>query len=385
MERNSWKPPSQVETSRSPVEGLYESGQPEFTWEAPSNSFIEDYHIQISEFLDMRWPLSPTFDRLVSKTNYVGQTRWKPESNGLLNPDQYYYWRVRAKNTNGIWGQWSEVKQFQVSIPGIPTDLKLTIEESRVYLSWKNSNEGTMPILYKIYGSNEKGFSSNDESYKHYIGQGYCSSVEQCYWNKASNFEEQVAPNYYNSTSSTSTQIVGQNLQLNNANKSFYRVVAVDKNGIESGPSDYIEVPSPFVYSIPGLAISGENYNYEIKSTVSIGNLTWPDGVGEPAFWRTKKLTCELQVGPTWLNISPSTDEDGEHYANEIEKAQEMYTLATNNIFHTEDFGNERVALCTLTGIPSDQDLEQSNKVIIKITDQNNGSHTTQTFSPSQQ
>jgi hypothetical protein len=380
VERNSWAPPPQVEISESPVEGLYESGQPEFAWQAPDDSLIEDYHIQVSEYQDMRWPLSPTFDRLVSKTNYGGQTGWKPESNGLLNPSQDYYWRVRAKNTKGIWGQWSEVKEFQVSMPGTPTDLELTIKERMVYLSWKKPSKGSTPTLYKIYGSNEKGFPANDEHYIRYIGQGYCSSAEQCYWDRASNFEQQVAPNYFNSTSNTSIQIVGQNLKLNNANKTFYRVVAVDKNGIESGASDYIEVPSPFIFSIPGKATSGENYNYEIKSTVSIGHLTWPDGGREPAFWRTKNLRCELLEAPPWLKISPSVGADDEHYADETEKAEDMYELARNDIFHTEDFGNEKAALCTLTGTPSDKYLEESNKVVIKIIDQNNESTTTQTF-----
>ena len=43
--------------------------------------------------------------------------------------------------------------------------------------------------------------------------------------------------------------MIGADVKLNNANRAFYRVVAVDEHGRRSGPSDFAEAPRPIIYS----------------------------------------------------------------------------------------------------------------------------------------
>ena len=62
---------------------------------------------------------------------------------------------------------------------------------------------------------------------------------------------------------------------LPNANKAYYRVVAVDGDGKRSGESEYVEAPRPFIYSAPvTTAPAGQAYRYQVKAIRSIGDLT---------------------------------------------------------------------------------------------------------------
>ena len=56
------------------------------------------------------------------------------------------------------------------------------------------------------------------------------------------------------------------------ANLAYYRVVAIDASGVESCPSDYVEIDRPFVYSAPvTTARAGEPYRYDVE----IGGVYW--------------------------------------------------------------------------------------------------------------
>jgi len=47
--------------------------------------------------------------------------------------------------------------------------------------------------------------------------------------------------NLLGETAETTMRVIGPDLSQPNANKAYYRVVAVDDRGLESGPSDYAE------------------------------------------------------------------------------------------------------------------------------------------------
>lgn len=79
---------------------------PEFSWSVKAQGII-DYHIQVSEYADFRWVVSPNFDRYLSRTKFAGETRWTPLRAHELKHGNKYFWRIRAKNNLGIWGQWS--------------------------------------------------------------------------------------------------------------------------------------------------------------------------------------------------------------------------------------------------------------------------------------
>ena len=63
----------------------------------PDGDAIADYHFELSGRADMKWPLSMSFAKLISRTADAGQARYTLPGPGLLNPDTTYFWRVRAQ------------------------------------------------------------------------------------------------------------------------------------------------------------------------------------------------------------------------------------------------------------------------------------------------
>lgn len=128
--------------------------------------------------------------------------------------------------------------------------------------------------------------------------------------------------NFMTTTKERSLFVVGLDITLPNANKAFYRVVAVDEHGITSGPSDYAEFPRPFIYSkIPTKIKCGEMFKHQISAIASIGDLKSKGGYNA-AFWDREILTFSLTKAPGWLKIdavtgelvgTPSSDDVGRH------------------------------------------------------------------------
>ena len=83
-----------------------------------------------------------------------------------------YYWRVRAMNEKGIWGPWSSTWSFTPRGPAAPIQLTLSFdsEHSQGTLRWKPNPKGRKPAKYRVYGSDEKGFSISDEPHTVRVG-----------------------------------------------------------------------------------------------------------------------------------------------------------------------------------------------------------------------
>lgn len=119
--RISWKwrenadnrPPSSVGKPISPGIGeTVSSLSPVLRWQAASDpdDSVADYQVLVSLRPDARWPVSPTLHQ-----NLGGAaTEWKVPD-GFLNPGTAYYWKVRARDSRGAVGQWSEVFSFRTS------------------------------------------------------------------------------------------------------------------------------------------------------------------------------------------------------------------------------------------------------------------------------
>jgi hypothetical protein len=172
--------------------------------------------------------------------------------------------------------------------------------DGRMVLRWKPNPKGRKPVKYRIYGSDEKGFSISDEAYRVRVGA-----------------TQELAPlfpaNFVAETPHTELIVLGAGLDLPNANKAFYRVVAVDAEDRRSGPSDYAGAPRPFIYSRPPeSARVGQPYRYSMSTIRSLGDLRVGRGGQEEqqsraGFWDIEKVRYALVEGPAWLRLDERT------------------------------------------------------------------------------
>ena len=93
---------SPTPTLVSPANGSSLTSQPTFYWNPSSNAV--DYQILMDNNQDFT---SPEIDEIVNETQYVSTALFNSPTN---------YWKVRARNNVGLWGDWSMVWSFIISI-----------------------------------------------------------------------------------------------------------------------------------------------------------------------------------------------------------------------------------------------------------------------------
>jgi hypothetical protein len=300
-----------------------------FAWTAPGTGAggeMADYHFELSEYPDMRWPLSPNFRKLISGTADKGRPQYALPYTGLLAPDREYYWRVRAKNAQGVWGPFSATSRFTPRGPTPPEGLTIRFDAARGtgVLRWRPSPAGRAPVRYRVYGSDEKGFTASDEPYpvmRRFAGD----------WRKAA-CSDLVAANFVGETADTELTVIGRRLDLPNTNKAFYRVVAVDERGNRSWSSAYAESPRPFIFTTPvARARVGKEYRYQADTIRSLGHAGlrnasdeqvcefWPPEERERilngpswhrqvvSFWDVQETRFSLVRSPDWLTVDEAT------------------------------------------------------------------------------
>jgi hypothetical protein len=303
VERSASRPPTSPVEPISPRAGAeFEGTAPVFRWRPaadPDGDAIADYQFELSDRTDMRWPLSMSFAKLISRTSDAGQARYTLLEPGQLNPDQMYFWHVRAQDARGVWGPWSETWRFTPRGPAPPLDLALNLDrdESRGTLHWKPSPVGRRPTAYRVYASDEKGFSVSDTPYSVTIGV-------------SDQLLSRFPANFVAETRSSTLEVVGPRLHLPGANKAFYRVVAVDEAGNRSGPSDYVEVRRPVIVSEPVTAArEGLKYRYPVAVIRSLGDLRTRVVGGKETmnFWELERPRFQIKEGPAWLSIDEAT------------------------------------------------------------------------------
>ncbi|HWB11587.1 MAG TPA: hypothetical protein VG826_20315 [Pirellulales bacterium] len=301
VERSSSRPPEAPAATIYPANGGEAEGtNVVFQWQPaldPDGETIADHHFELSSRPDMRWPLSMSFAKLISRTADAGQARYALPAPGLLNPDTQYFWHVRAKNGQGVWGPWSRTWSFTPRAPAPPEDVRLAFDGERGMLHWAANPLGRKPAKYRVYASDEKGFSVSDEPYQVTIGVSHDVPAE-------------FPANFVTETTDRELEVVGPNIKVEGANKAFYRVVAVDTAGNRSGPSDYAAAPRPAIVSAPvTVARVGTEYRYALASIRSLGDLRTRvvDGKETMSFWDVEQLRFEIERGPKWLAIDAQT------------------------------------------------------------------------------
>ena len=296
-ERTAWHPPEAPQGALSPRDGgVVEGSRVAFRWAAARDvdgERIADYHFELSEHADMRWPLSPNFERLISQAGSPEKNQWTVPYVGLLNADTTYYWHVRACDYSGVWGPWSRTFSFRLRAPDVPLDVKLTPRgDNALELQWRPNPQGSPPVAYNVYGSDERGFTTSDTDYMVFRGRGFVRNIEE-YRAKPENAPDAgmltTPANLIAQVAGTSLQVVGPDASLPNTNRAYYRVVAMDAAGNESGASDYAEVPRPFVFSRPETtARVGKPYRYQPQVIRSHGDLRCrriEEGPYNAAYW----------------------------------------------------------------------------------------------------
>ena len=111
-EHNDNSPPSVPGGSIFPADGeTITTLEPVFKWQKVSDEDkgdeINNHCILISFDPQCRWPVATA----LYKETDSGKSEWQlPE--GWLNNDITYYWKVKAQDSRGIWGEWSEIYRF---------------------------------------------------------------------------------------------------------------------------------------------------------------------------------------------------------------------------------------------------------------------------------
>lgn len=185
---------------------------------------------------------------------------------GLLAPDTKYYWHVKAKDSKGLWGPWSKTFSFAAHGAAFPLDLAVdgNAATGAGTLKWKANPVGTKPTKYRVYASDEKGFTIADERFQGTVG---VTKTEMAAW------DPWFPANFVAETAGTEMVVIGPDAPKA-ANKAYYRVVAVDAKGKRSGPSDYASGPRPVIYSKPVVAAKvGAEYRYQVGAVRSLGDL----------------------------------------------------------------------------------------------------------------
>lgn len=320
VERSTSRPPSPPSAPLYPVDGGAANGTDiVFQWspaEDPDGDALSDYQFELSNRTDMRWPLSMNFYKLISKTSDGAQEKSKDGKGrasihpqytlsqpGLLTPDQKYYWHVRAMDDKGAWGPWSKTWSFTPRGPDFPVNVTLDYDAAKGVgiLRWAANPIGRLPVKYRIYGSDEKGFTIADKPYQGTVG---VTKQEMADWNPW------FPANFIAETTATELAVIGSDINLPAANKTYYRVVAIDDRGKLSGPSDFAAGPRPIIYSRPVVAAKvGAEYRYSIRATRSIGDLSarMKDGQQVSGYFDIEKPTFAIERGPTWLKIDENT------------------------------------------------------------------------------
>jgi hypothetical protein len=303
VERSVSRPPTAPPGPVFPADGGRADGTDiVFAWRppgGPEGDGIADYHFELSERPDMAWPLSSNFAKLVSNTPDRGRPRYRVPYAGLLTPGREYSWRVRARNTKGVWGPWSKAWRFTPGGPAQP--VAVTLEPAKgadagAVLRWKPNPLGRRPVKYRVYGSDEKGFSVSDGPYRREVGQ-------------SREVPAQAPANFVAETPDTELAVLGAGVDLPNANRAFYRVVAVDDRGERSGPSDYAAAARPFISSKPPEAARvGTEFRYQVAAVRSLGDLRLRivEGKEVANFWDIERPRFVLVRGPAWLRIESS-------------------------------------------------------------------------------
>lgn len=274
-------PPDKIAASVYPLDNSHsDSLKFVFSWTVPvdnNGDKIVDYHFQLSDRADMKFPLSPVFDMYLNNENLDSiYPRFQIPEYGLLNAGTRYYWRVRSKDANGNWSEWSDTWSFVARGIMPPNNLKYNIKNGAVNLSWQYDTLGSKPVSYEVYASNEwHGFSPSESTLIAKVDTSFIALDI-----------DSIPP------------------------KTFYRIIAIDSSHIKSGSSELLSLPYPFIFIRSDLNVVKQDSTIEIP--VLFNKLWWSYPLYNPflLFFIPDHIydvtESYLVDGPSWISYDPS-------------------------------------------------------------------------------
>lgn len=183
-----------------------------------------------------------------------------------MNDGTTYYWRVRAKDNRGAWGNWSKTWSFTPKGVMRPINPELITDDEKITISWSKSNMGKPPHFYNIYASNEtNGF-----------------------YPETSNFITKTADTfinvYFNETRDPNT---------------FYRIVACTDDGQQSTPSDVIELSRPYLFHYMESIVVNQKLKLNLLTNKRISPYFY---FGDSIY--SEKSTITINLIPEWLQYN---------------------------------------------------------------------------------
>ena len=144
-----------------------------------------------------------------------------------------------------------------------------------------------------------QGFTISDKPYQSTVG---ITKAEMAAWNPW------FPANFIAETTATDLAVMGVDLAA--ANKTYYRVVAVDEPGKRSRPSDYATGPRPIIYSQPVMVAKvGTDYRYPVGANRSLRDLSarMKDNQQVDGYFDIEQPRFAVERGPAWLKIDEKT------------------------------------------------------------------------------
>jgi len=268
----------------------------QFVWPAAVDDSVAGYHIQISAFPDMRYPLSPTFDRLVKEDQMKvvgGTVRFRLPWHGMLPVQKKLYWRVRPFNQALLAGDWSKTASFKVRGPGAPEQIKLTEQEGKIVLSWKAAAYGTKPAYYEIHASNLEGFIPVDKPHR-LLGLSDRNTNKRC-WHDVCATAWPVVPSTFVMTTRES-KVVFNPSDMKNLKKrlgAHWRVIAVDAKGSRSCPSPQGFLRTPMLVPPEIIVFPPGKVTYRVPVISTLGRVSAKGGYNM-GLWSKPHITFSL-------------------------------------------------------------------------------------------
>ncbi|MBM3124783.1 MAG: hypothetical protein FJZ87_06865 [Chloroflexi bacterium] len=250
-----------------------------FSWPEAEGAPVSGYHWQLSAFEDMRYPLSPTFDRLIEGDQIKrsgGRVNFTLPWRGMLPINRTLYWRVRPFGTDRWAGAWSAARPFKVRGPVAPEQVRATYTGGKIELSWSPRVAGSRPVLYEIHHSSLEGFSPVSEN--HRILGFSDQPVIKYVWEDVTATDWPVVPSTLLTTTSESRYILHDpaNPQTNLPNPlgAHIRIIAVDSEGSRSAPSPQISLTAPYLCAPAIVSLPAGEVSWKVPVIITAGRVT---------------------------------------------------------------------------------------------------------------